>query len=324
MSRREFIALLGAGLAAAFSPTAIAQPAGRKWRIGYLFPGSSDSSAMSVFDGWKRVLREKGYAEGQNLTLDWRFAENDFSRLPQLAQDMVAANPDVIVAVTTPAVRAAHAATTTIPIVMGNIGDPIGSGFVKSLARPGGRITGTANMTVDYMPKTIELLREMLPAARRVAVLMSDNPVHPLMYRAIDTIAVTTGIELLPVIARTVADLDDAFATIAGQKADAVIVLTDAVRLRIVALAATAKVPVIYQISSFVDAGGLISYGANAGALVAQTAIYVDKILKGADPAELPVEQPTRFELKINLRTARALSLSIPPTLLARADEVIE
>jgi putative ABC transport system substrate-binding protein len=324
MKRRGFITLVG-GRAVFWPVVARTQQSPNKvWRVGYLFPGNSDGSAMMIFDGWKRALRERDYLEGQNLNVDRRFAENGFGRLPQLARDIVATNPDIIVAVTTPAVAAAQGATSTIPIVMAAIGDPIGSGFVKSLARPGGKISGTANMTVDYMPKTIEILRELLPAARRVAVLMSGNPVHPLMYRAIDAPAIANGIALLPVIAKTAADLDEAFSAISSLKAEAIIVFTDAVRIQIVGLAAAAKLPVIYQISNFVDAGGLISYGANAPALIWQTASYIDKILRGADPAEVPVEQPTRFELKINLKTARALSLAIPPTLLARADEVIE
>jgi len=255
-------------------------------------------------DAWKRMLRELGYIEGQNLIIDLRFGDGDFSRLPQIAEDLVATHPDAIVAITTPAVAAVQKATSTIPIVMANNGDPVGSGFIKSLARPGGRITGTANMTVDYVPKTIELLRELLPGARRVAALMSANPVHPMMYRAAEIAATAVGIDLLPATANAASDLDDAFAKIVSAKCEAVIVFTDAPRYQIVPLAAAARLPAVYQNGQFVDEGGLISYGSNQSVGTVQTAVFVDKIFRGADPAELPVEQPTVFELKINLKTA--------------------
>lgn len=322
MRRRAFIAALG-GTLAVWPLAARGQPLpAKKWRVGYLNPGSSNEVAN--LNRWKSRMRDLGYIEGQNLIIDSRYADNDFSRVPQLAQELVAARPDAIVAVSTPAVLAAQQATSTIPIVMANIGDPIGSGFVKTLALPGGKITGTANMTVDYMPKTIELLRELLPGVRRVAALMSTNPTHRILYREVETAAAAVGIDLVPAIAGTEAGLDEAFAAIAEKKCEAVIVFTDVPRLRIVPLAATAKLPVVYQMNRFVVAGGLMSYGADDAALLAQTAVYVDKIFKGADPADLPVEQPTKFALMINLKTAKELGLTVPPTLLARADEVIE
>ena len=188
----------------------------------------------------------------------------------------------------------------------------------------GSKTTGTENVTVDYMPKTMALLRELLPGAGRVAALMSANPVHPMMYRAAEIAATAVGIDLLPATANAASDLDDAFAKIVSAKCEAVIVFTDAARFRIVPLAAAARLPAIYQNGQFVDEGGLISYGSNPSAGIVQTAVYIDKIFRGADPAELPVEQPTVFELKINLKTAKALGLTIPATLLARADEVIE
>jgi putative ABC transport system substrate-binding protein len=179
MQRRDFIKLLG-GAAAVWPLAARAQQLSDKvWRVGYLSPASSNRTSMTIFGAWKQKLRELGYVEGQNLIIESRFGDDDFSRLPRLAEHLVATHPDAIVAITTPAVAAVQKATRTIPIVMANNGDPVGSGFIKSLARPGGRITGTANMTVDYIPKTIELLRELLPGARRIAVLMSENPVHP-------------------------------------------------------------------------------------------------------------------------------------------------
>ena len=319
MRRREFIGLVGG--AAAWPVVVRAQQlSGKVWRVGYLSPASNNTN----FDAWKQKLRELGYVEGRNLIIESRFWGGDFSRLPQLAEDLVATHPDAIVAITTPGVAAVQKATSTIPIVMANNGDPVGSGFIKSLARPEGRITGTANMTVDYLPKTIELLRELLPGASRVAALMSANPVHPKMYRAIKIAATSAGIDLFPATADTASDLDDTFAKIVSAKCDAMIVFTDAPRFQIVPLAAAARLPAVYQVSEFVDVGGLISYGSNQRAGTVQTAVFVDKILRGADPAELPVEQPTVFELKINLKTAKALGLTVPPALLARADEVVE
>jgi putative ABC transport system substrate-binding protein len=321
MRRREFIA--GAGIAMSWPFTARAQQTSPKmWRVGFLNPGSSNQ--VSNFNAWKRKLRDLRYLEGQNLIIDQRFAENDFTRLPQLARDLVTAHPDALVAVATPAVSALQKETSAIPIVMADIADPIGSGFVRSLARPGGKITGTANMTTDYIPKTIELLRELLPGARRVAALMSANPTHPVLYRAVETAATAAGVELFPAVAKAEADLDAVFAAIREKKCEALIVFTDVPRLRIISLAALAQLPAIYQQASFVVAGGLISYGADSVSLLEQTAVYVDKIFKGADPADLPVQQPTKFDLLINLKTAKALGLTVPPTMLARADEVIE
>jgi putative ABC transport system substrate-binding protein len=323
MKRREFVGLAGG---AAVWPVVVRaqQLSGKVWRVGYLSPGSNSRTATPSFDAWKDKLRELGYVEGKNLNIDSRFGDGDFSRLPQLAEDLVATHPDAIVVIATPGVAALQKATNTIPIVMANIGDPVGSGFINSLARPGGRITGTANMTIDYLPKTIELLRELLPRASRVAALMSANPVHRKMYRAIEIAATAAGIDLLPATANAASDLDDTFTKIVSEKCDAMIVFTDASRYQIVPLAAAARLPAIYQDGEFVDVGGLISYGSNQRAGVVQTASFVDKIFRGADPAELPVEQPTFFELKINLKTAKALDLTIPPTLLARADKVIE
>jgi putative ABC transport system substrate-binding protein len=194
MRRREFMAAFG--IAAAWPLASRAQQrSGKTWRVGYLNPGSSDFHA-SNFNAWKRRMGELGYLEGQNLIIDVRFAEFDLTRLPRLARDLVAVHPDALVAVASPAVSALKSETSTIPIVMADIGDPIGSGFVKSLARPGGRITGTANMTTDYIPKTIELLRELLPGARRVAALMSANPTHQVLYRSVEIAAKAAGIDL--------------------------------------------------------------------------------------------------------------------------------
>lgn len=323
MKRREFLALIGGATTWPVAVGAQKSP-GKVWRVGYLTPSSRSDQGMTTFDAWKGKMRDLGYLEGQNLIIDLRFGDNDFSRLPRISEDLVAAHPDAIVAIATPAVSALQKATSTIPIVMANNGDPVGSGLIKSLARPGGMITGTANMTVDYLPKTIELLRELLPGVRRVAALMSANPVHPIMFRAAEIAATTIGIDLLPAIANSASDLEATFAKIVSAKCEVIVVFTDAIRDGIVPLAAAARLPAIYQDGQFVDVGGLISYGANQRAGVVQTAVYVDKILKGADPADLPVEQPTVFELKINLRTAKALGVTVPLALITRADAVIE
>ena len=321
MRRRKFLVLFGSAVATWPLAARAQEASGKVWRIGYLNPGPRLSL---VFDAWKRKLRALGYVEGKNLVIEARFADNIIGNLPQLGRELVAANPDVLVGISTPAVSALQKATNSIPIVMGDIGDPIGSGFIASLAKPGGKITGTANMTIDYIPKTIELLRELLPEAKRAAALMSANPTHPVLYRALEAAAKVAGIELLPAMAKAEADLDAAFAAMSENKCDALIILTETPRFRIVSLAAQARLPAIYQQALYVGAGGLISYGADTVGSVEQTAVYADKIIRGADPAELPVEQPTKFEMKINLKTAKALGLTIPPTLLARADEVIE
>jgi putative ABC transport system substrate-binding protein len=323
MRRREFITLIGG--AGAWPLNALAQqPSGRIWWVGFLNAGIFTGPAVASFEGWKNKLHELGYVEGQNLVIERRFAGGDFSRLHRLAEELAASRLDAIVAVTTPAVAAVQKASSGIPVVMAGVTDPVSSNFVNSLARPGGRITGLANMSGDYVTKTVELLRELLPDAKRIAVLMSENSTHPTIYPKVEAAAATVGFELSPVIAKTEPDLDESFTEIVRANCQAVIVLADATRVRIVPLAANAKLPVVYQSGQFVDVGGLISYGASTMALIVKSAVYVDKILKGADPADLPVEQPTVFELKINLNTAKSLGINIPPTLLARADEVIE
>jgi putative ABC transport system substrate-binding protein len=230
----------------------------------------------------------------------------------------------VIVAVATPAVIAAQRATSTIPIVMGPASDPVGSGFIKSLARPGGNITGMTNMFSDATAKSVEVLHTLLPSARRIAVLMSSNPIHPREYELAAAAARQLGLAVIPVTAPTPADLEQAFERMTEAHCDALFVLADATRPAIVALAAKSKMPTIYQFSNFVELGGLVSYGPDVKRIFAKVAHYVDKVFKGADPADLPVEQPVVFELALNLKAAASLGLIVPDSLMARADRVIE
>jgi putative ABC transport system substrate-binding protein len=211
-----------------------------------------------------------------------------------------------------------------IPIVMAPATDPLGSGFVKSLAHPGTNITGLSNMTADLTAKTLELLRAVVPNAARIAVLMSANPVHAVMYKEAEAGSQVLRVSLIPVTAKTPDELEKAFAIIAQEKCDALLVLADPMRPAIIELARRASLPAIYQLSEFVKAGGLISYGPNFAQLFRRAAVYVDKILKGATPADLPVEQPTKFELAINLKTAKALDLNVPLHVQQLADEVVE
>jgi putative tryptophan/tyrosine transport system substrate-binding protein len=324
MKRREFITFLVGSMAAWPSVAPAQQQKGKVWRVGYLNPGSGSFAAGRSSDPWVGKLRELGYVEGLNFVVEARSAEGNGELLPSLAKELIALKPDVIVGNGTPAIFALQKLSSTVPIIMAPVNDPVGSGFVKSLAHPGGNITGLANMSSDYMPKMLELLRELVPGAKRVAVLMSSNVAHAMMYQTADKAATSIGIELVPAMARNEGELDRVFLSIADAKCDALIVLSDPPRPRIVALAAAARIPAIYQDGQYVNEGGLAGYGPNFGALIAQAAIYLDKIFKGANPGDLPIEQPTIFALKINLKTAKALGLEVAPVLVGRADEVIE
>lgn len=325
MKRREFITLLG-GAAASWPPTALAQQSAAKvWRVAYLYPGALDNPPdRALFDAFRTEMRELGYTEGKNLVIDNRDAGGKTERLPSLVSELIALRPDVIVAVATLAIAAAQHATSTIPIVMAPATDPVGSGFIKNLAHPGGNITGMANMFGDAIGKSVELLHAIAPSAKRIAVLMSTNSTHPQQYELVEAAAKTFGIAVVPVMAPTPGDLEQAFDRIRLENCDALFVLADPTRPTIVSLAAKTKIPTIYQFSSFVVLGGLASYGPELKPIYRKVAQYVDKIFKGADPAEVPVEQPVAFELAINLKTAAALGLSIPDAVLARADKVIE
>jgi putative tryptophan/tyrosine transport system substrate-binding protein len=324
MQRREFITFIGSTVA--WPLVARAQQSSAKvWRVAYLYPGSFDNPVdRATFDVFRAEMRELGYVEGKNLVIDTRTAEGKAERLPSLTNELISLRPDVIVAIATPAIAAAQHATLTIPIVMTPATDPVGSGFIKSLAHPGGNITGVANMFGDSIGKSVELLHTILPSAKRIAVLMSTNPTHPQQYALVEGAAKTLDLVVVPVLAPTPADLEQAFNKMGQEKCDALFVLADPTRPTIISLAAKTKIPALYQFSAFVDLGGLASYGASLPPLWRKAAAYVDKIFRGADPAELPVEQPVVFELALNLKTAASLGLTIPDGVMARADKIIE
>jgi putative ABC transport system substrate-binding protein len=322
MKRREFIA--GLGGAAAWPVVAGAQQ-NKVWRIGYLHSGFWNSgSDAALFATFNRELNALGYVEGKNLIIDKREAETKLDRLPALANELVALHPDVIIAITTPAAIAVQRATSTIPTVIFPVTDPVRSGLVKSLAHPGGHITGLAFMSQDFTAKSIELLHSIVPSAKKIAILMSSNPTHPPLYELANSAAHLIGLSTVPIVAVTAADLDQAFQEMGKANCDALLNLPDAIQLAIVPLAAAAKIPGMYQAIELVEAGGLASYGPNLLSMWKRAAQYVDKIFKGADPADLPVEQPTTFELALNLKTAKALGLSISEAVILRADKVIE
>lgn len=325
MLRREFIRAVGCA-AIAWPSIATAQPSSNKvWRIGYVYPGSlalpADSAIFGVF---RAEMRSLGYVEGENLIIDQRSAEGKFDRLPAMVSDLIALRPDVIVAVTTPAIAAAQKVTSTVPIIMAPSINPIGFGFIKSLARPGGNITGLSSMSDDLMGKTAELFRTLLPHAKRIAVLMSNNPSHAWQYEMAEVAMKKVGLAAVRIVATTPDDLEAAFDTIKKENCDGLFVPGDATRPAIVTLAARSRLPAIYHSGAYVPLGGLLTYTANLDAEFREAAKYCDRIFKGADPAELPVEQPVIFELAINLKTAASLDLTFPDSLLVRADKVIE
>jgi putative tryptophan/tyrosine transport system substrate-binding protein len=322
VKRRDFIA--GLGGAAAWPMLAQAQQS-KVWRIGYLHSGFWNSVPdAALFETFSQELNTLGYVEGMNLVIDKRAAETKLDRLPALANELVALHPNVIIAVTTPAALAAQRATSTIPIVSLPVTDPVRSGLVKSLAHPGGNITGLAFMSQDFTAKSVEVLHTIVPGAKKIAILMSSNPIHPPLYELASSAAQLIGLSTVPITAVTKADLDRAFQEMGKANCDALLNLPDPIELAIVPLAAAAKIPAVYQAVEFVEAGGLASYGPSLQSMWKRSAQYVDKIFKGADPADLPVEQPTTFELGLNLKTAKSLGLSIPETVILRADKIIE
>jgi putative ABC transport system substrate-binding protein len=313
VTRREFVAALGG--AAAWPVVARGQQPAKVWRVGYLSAASPNEAEVALFDAFKVKLQELGYVEGKNLRLDVRRADGDIGRLPTLATELVATAPNAIVCGGTATTAALQRATSSIPIVMAAAADPLGSGFIKSLAKPGGNITGMANLAVDLAAKSLELLHVVVPNAKRICALMSVGANHEAMVKEAHSAAGGLGVTIIPIMARSKPeDLDDAF-----------IVLPRPVYIRnIVEHVNASRLPALYNATGFVDSGGLLSYSANFADLFQQAAVYVDKILKGASPADLPVEQPTRLELQVNLKTAKALGLTIPDNILVRADKVIE
>ena len=326
--RRKLLVVLGASaLVAPFR--SFAQQQGKVWRVGFLSlrrPASLDSDFLGEFP---QGMRELGYVEGKNLVIEWRFADGEVERLPVLAAQLVRLKVDVIVASSTQAVSVAQKATSTVPIVMGNSGDPVGSGFVKSLAHPGGNITGLSNINVDLTPKLLEMLLSMVPKLSRVAVLVNPaNSSHSARLKSVQTAAQRVRVRILPVEAKTAQEIEPAFSMMRRENAGAVIVHSDAIfnaQVRQIAeLAEKHRLLSIAGIREYVDAGCLMSYGPSFASMYRRAATYVDKIFKGAKPADLPVEQPTKFEFVINRKTAKALGLTIPQSLLVSADKVIE
>jgi len=315
-------------LVAPFS--AEAQPAGTVPRVGFLLAGSRSDSILRVVDNLRQGLRELGYVEGQTITIEYRWAEGKEERLPDLAAELVRLKVDVIVATIAAAVRAARHATKAIPIVM-VVNDPVAAGFVTTVARPGGNITGLSMMSPEVVGKQQELLRQVMPRISRVAVLANPaNPGSAPQLRQAEVVARALGMQLQPLEAHSPSEIDRAFAAMTRERAGALLVLLDPIlalaqqRERIAELAAKSRLPAMYALRLHVEAGGLMAYGANIFDLYRRAAIYVDKILKGAKPGDLPIEQPTKFELVINMKTAKALGLTIPSSLLVRADQVIE
>ena len=325
MLRRDFIRAIGySTLAISYDAAAQTSP-NKVWRIAYLYPGSLAAAAdRAIFDVFRGEMASLGYFEGKSLIIDDRSAERKLERLPSFVTELISLRPDVIVAITTPAIAAAQKATSTIPIIMAPAVDPIGSGFVKSLAHPGGNITGMAAMAGDAVGKAVELLHDILPSARRIAVLMSNNPSHPWHSGLAEAAIKSLGLTPVPVLAPTPNDLEQAFETMKKENCDALFVLADVTRPAIAALAAKSRIAAVYQSSPYVPLGGLASYHPSIEAIYRKAAQYCDKIFKGADPAELPVEQPVIFELALNLKTAASLGLNFPDSVLARADRVIE
>jgi len=318
------VSLLAAPLAAD------AQQAGKVPRIGFLGV-TSPSDRPPLLDAFRQRLRELGWVEGQNIVIDYRYAEGRVGRLPDLAAELVRLKVDLIVASAgTQVATAAKNATETIPIVMIAVRDPVGTGLIASLARPGGNVTGVSGYAgLETVAKQLELLKETVPKIRRVAILSNPaNAYHQLAIREVNVAARSLGVQLQLLEARGPNEFDGAFAAMAKERVGALLVLSDVIfnshRTRLADLAARSRLPAAYGNRESVEGGGLISYGPSFLDLHRRAAAYVDKILKGAKPAELPVEQPTKFELVINLKTARALGLTIPLSLLRQADELIQ
>jgi putative ABC transport system substrate-binding protein len=329
ITRRKF--LIVAGTTVLSRPFAsIAQQPSKVWRVGFLSLRSRPASlAPDTFLAFSNGMRELGYVEGKNLVIEWRLADNKYERLSDLAAELVRLKVDAIVAAGSAATSAAQKATTTIPIVFGGTNDPVGSGFVKSLARPGGNITGLSNVSVEMSPKLLEMLLTMAPKLSRVAVLVNPtNSGHATMLKNVQAAAQQANVKVLPVEVRTPQEIETAFSAMTKENAGAIVVVRDALLnqqvRQIVQLAAKHRLPLVAAIREYVDAGGLMSYGPSINDSYRRAATYVDKIFKGAKPGDLPVEQPTKFELIINRKTAKALGLTIPQSLLISADKVIE
>ena len=329
MDRRAFIGRMGGSILAA--PFAVeAQQAGAVPRVGYINPGyASAPIRRRRWEAFREGLRELGWVEGRNIALEARWAEGKYDRYPALAADLVRLKVHVIVAIGGAATKAAKQVTSTIPIVMSLVTEPVESGLVASLARPGANVTGTSIMAADLVGKQFEVLKQAVPRISRVAVLWNPaNPGGAAQLREAEAAAQALGVQLQALEARAPQEIDSAFAAMTRDQVGALVVLGDAIlynqREQIAELAAKSRLPSASALRDYAEAGGLIAYGADSLDLERRAATYVDKILKGAKPADLPVEQPTKFDLVINLQTAKALNLTIPQSVLARADEVIQ
>ena len=327
MKRREFIAL-AAGAVAAGPFAAHAQQPRKVPRVGVLLPGTPASFALRT-KAFVEGLQQLGYAEGRTIAIEWRWGEDKVDRLAGLAAELAERNVDVIVTGGTPAAKALKTATATIPIVMAIVGDPVAAGLVDSLARPGGNATGFSIVAPDLSGKRLELLKEIVPDPSPVAVLLNArNPQSQFELKETEIAARVLGLRIHPIEISPERPLDDGFAAMRNASARSLIVLTDPIffsqRQRIVELAASGRLPAMHFFQEFVEAGGLMSYGPSDTDLYRRAATYVDRILKGARPSELPVEQPIKFDLAVNLKAAKALGLDISPMVLARADKVIE
>jgi len=325
--RRKLLITIGAGLLA--SPLgSYAQQSKPLPRIGVLEPRSAAES-QPTRESFELGLRELGWVDGQNIVIDYRSSEGKPERYAPLAAELVRLNVSVIVATGEPMIQAVKQATSSIPIVMAAVGDPVARGFAASLARPGGNITGVSNLAVGFPAKWLELIRELLPRAARVAVLRNlANPTHDKLWQEAELGAAALGLKVVSVGVRSAEDLESAFAGAAKEKAAAIAVLPDPITFaystRIASLAERQRLPSVYLFRENVVAGGFLSYGVSQRDNWRRAAAYVDKILKGAKPGDLPIEQPTRFELVINMKTAKALGIKIPNSVLLRADEVIQ
>jgi putative ABC transport system substrate-binding protein len=329
VDRRTFLAGTGAVvLAAPFA--AEAQQAAKVYRLGLLGGSPPDSpGGRRAWEGFFQGMRELGYAEGQNILVEGRWYGDQTDRLPALAAELVRLKVDVIVAGAPPAPEAAQRATSTIPIVMAIHNDPVGSGLVASLAKPGRNVTGLSTLAPELVGKRLQLLKEAVPAIFRVAVLSNPTVTNQAVeLREAKVAARSMKVQLQVLEARAPSNFSGAFSAMTKERAGGVIILTSSMfyaeRTRIAELAAQSRVPAIYSVKEFAEAGGLMTYGINIGESFRRAATYVDKILKGAKPGDLPIEQATKFELVINLKTAKSLGLTIPPSLLGRADEVIQ
>jgi putative ABC transport system substrate-binding protein len=326
MNRRAFITVVGGSILAV--PLAgDAQQSAKGHRIGLLI-GSTESFVAPYITMFRQALRALGYVEGGNIAIEYRYADGDYNRLPALAADLVRRKVDIVVTEGTPPTRAARQATTTIPIVMTVTGDPVAAGLVSNLARPGGNLTGASFFFPEMAAKRVQLLKEVIPTLSRATVVWNpSNSVHGPVVKSIEEAAKALGVAVQHVKIQRPADVDDALLAISRGR-DSLVVLEDAMinvcSKQIAHTAAKHRLPTIFGLTTFVEAGGLMAYGPNRPELWRRAATFVDKILRGAKPGDLPVEQPVRFDLAINVRTAERLQLTIPAAVLVRADQVIE